>query len=113
MHELSIAQSVISIVEKSIPDSFEGTVNSIVLQIGTLSGIERDALEFSFSILKEKSKIKKADLLIESVQAEAICNECKHVFEVKTYGEPCPSCNSYYYNLLKGKEMKVLKINVE
>lgn len=113
MHELSIAQSVISIVEKSLPATFEGQVTSVILQIGTLSGIELDALEFSFSILKEKSKLKNASLLIEEIQAQAECRSCKSIFDINAYGEPCPSCQSFEYALIKGKEMKVLRINVD
>ena len=113
MHELSIAQSVITIVESSLPISFSGKITSVSIQVGRLSGIEIDALAFSFSILKEKSKLKNAELNIENVQALAECKNCHRIFEIRAYGDPCPDCLSYSNLIIKGREMKVLNVMID
>lgn len=112
MHELSIAQSIIAIVEKSLPEDFTGVVENIGLQVGELSGIEVDALSFSFSILKEKSKIPHSNLTIEKIVAKALCKSCGAEFFLKSFGESCLQCNSLQYSIVQGKELKVLKITV-
>jgi hydrogenase nickel incorporation protein HypA/HybF len=110
MHELSIAQSVIQIVEKSMPSDFNKQISYVHLQIGQLSGIEIDALEFAFSIMKEKSKIPFSQLVIEKLNGEARCNNCGYVFAISSYGESCPDCNNFDIAITKGKEMKVIRI---
>lgn len=110
MHELSIAQSIITIVEKSVPADFDKTPSSIHLLIGVLSGIETDALQFGFNVLKVKTRLKNSKLVFEMVPGLAICNDCNYDFEVSSFGQECPLCKSFSLTFSKGREMKVLKV---
>jgi hydrogenase nickel incorporation protein HypA/HybF len=113
MHELSIAHSILSIAEKAVPADNTGVVSGISLQIGELSGIEIDALEFAFSIIKRDTLFENAELNIQLIKGEAECLECNKLFFLNSYGTSCPGCKSYSMQILKGKEMKVLNITVE
>jgi hydrogenase nickel incorporation protein HypA/HybF len=113
MHELSLAQSIIEIVEKSVPEDFNQRIVSVHLDIGQLSGIEIDALTFAFSIIRKDTLLGNADLIITRIHGLARCRECGHEFELNEYGNPCPLCQSYSLQILQGKEMKVLHISVE
>lgn len=113
MHELSLAHSILSIAERAVPLNKNVVVTGISLQIGELSGIETDALEFAFSIIKEGTLLKNAGLQIEMVKGEALCLDCKHIFPLSLYGTSCPQCKSYSIEIKKGKEMKVLALSVE
>lgn len=113
MHELSIAQSIIQVVEKSLPSDFSDTVSTIHLSIGKLSGIELDALSFAFSIIRKDTHLHAAELHIEMVNGTAVCNKCLHEFECNEFGKACPACNSYFTRIIGGKEMKVQRISVD
>jgi len=113
MHELSIAQSILSIAEKALPANNNSIVTGIQLEIGELSGIEIDALEFAFSVIKADTVLKNAALAIQTVKGEAECLDCKKIFFLSSYGASCPGCKSYSMRILKGKEMKVLNITVD
>ena len=113
MHELSIAHSILSIAEKALPANNRAIVTGIQLEIGELSGIEIDALEFAFSVIKADTILKNAELVIQPVKGEAECLDCKTVFSLSSYGTFCPHCKSYSMNIRKGKEMKVLNITVD
>jgi hydrogenase nickel incorporation protein HypA/HybF len=113
MHELSIAQSILSIVENAAPQNPDATITSVKLQIGELSGIELEALKFALSITKNDTILKDAEFDIEIVRGEAECPHCKTVFPMHYYGASCPSCNNYFITVLKGREMKVLNIVVD
>lgn len=113
MHELSIAQSIISTVLHAIPTEKQSAVKSIFLQIGVLSGIETDALVFSFDLLKEKTNFTNAILNIEIIKAEGICICCNRAFTFSSYGTACPSCGSYDIQIIKGKEMRILSVEIE
>ena len=113
MHELSIAQSILSIAENAAPKNNGAVVTSVGLQIGQLSGIEIDSLKFALSVIKENTVLQKADLDIEVVKGEAECIDCKTVFPMSHFGSCCPQCGSYFVKILKGREMKVLNIVVD
>ncbi len=113
MHELSIAQSIISIAENAMQGNKNVSVSAVRLQVGELSGIEIESLNFSFSIIRANTVLHHAELEIEIVKGEAVCNTCNHIFHLKSFGSGCPKCNGYSLHILKGKEMKVLNIVVE
>lgn len=112
MHELSIAQSILTIVENAAPQK-DATVTSVKIQIGELSGIELEALKFALSITKNDTILKDAEFDIEIIRGEAECPQCRTVFPMHYFGASCPCCNNYFINVLKGREMKVVNITVD
>ena len=112
MHELSIAQSIIKLAENALPTNTDVEVSAVRIQVGELSGIEIDSLQFSFSIIKANTRLHNATLEIEVISGEAICNNCNHIFHLSALGNTCPSCNGYTLQITKGKEMKVINILV-
>jgi hydrogenase nickel incorporation protein HypA/HybF len=113
MHELSIAHSILSIAGKAEPVNNTEVVSGITIQIGELSGIEIDALQFAFSIIKRDTLFNNAELDIQIIKGEAECLDCKTIFPLGNYGTSCPQCKSYSMQIRKGKEMKVLNITVD
>ena len=113
MHELSIAQSILSIADNALAGNKFSKVSAIKIQVGELSGIETDALLFSFNIIKSDTVLNEANLDIEIIPGEAVCNKCNTVFHLERFGNACPNCNDYSMHILKGKEMKVLNLVVE
>jgi hydrogenase nickel incorporation protein HypA/HybF len=113
MHELSIAQSIIQIVEKTLPPDFSKKISLVNLSIGTLSGIEIDALTFAFSVIKKDTLLSNSEMAIEIIKGFAKCKNCYTDFELIAYGNPCPQCGSYSMDIVRGKEMKVTNIIVD
>jgi len=113
MHELSIAQSILSIAEDAVPENSNAVVTGVGLEIGELSGIEIESLEFAFSVIKADTLLQNAELNIQIIKGEAVCSDCTTIFPVSTYGTCCPQCKSYSMKILKGREMRVLNIIVD
>ncbi|MBK5271828.1 MAG: hydrogenase maturation nickel metallochaperone HypA [Bacteroidia bacterium] len=112
MHELSIAQSILAIAENSAPKNSNAVVTGVNLQIGELSGIEIETLEFALSIIKENTVLQKADVNIEIIKGEAQCSDCNTIFPISSFGTCCPQCGGYSMKILKGREMRVLNLIV-
>lgn len=112
MHELSIAQSVLSIAENAAPKG-GAVVTGVRLQVGELSGVEIEALRFALSVIKKDTLLHKAVVDIEVVAGEAECSGCQAVFPIHSFGTSCPKCNSYSMKILKGRELRVKNILVE
>ena len=111
MHELTIAQSILSLAEKAAPENT--VVTGVGLQIGELSGIEIEPLKFALSIIKENTILEKADLDIEVIEGEAECSQCNTIFPMHYFGSYCPNCGSYFLKVLKGRDLKILNIVVD
>lgn len=113
MHELSVAQSLFSIIEHSVPKNSKGTVTEVHLIVGTLSAIELDALTFSFDIIKENTIASQAKLIVNSIQGKGKCKSCGTVFPINNFGTSCPDCNQFNIDILEGKELKITSISME
>ncbi|HEX4877274.1 MAG TPA: hydrogenase maturation nickel metallochaperone HypA [Chitinophagaceae bacterium] len=111
MHELSIAQSILSIAEKAAPA--EGIITGVNIQVGELSSIEVESLLFAFDAIKDDTVLQKAELNIEVIPGEARCQDCGLTFHLGAYGHPCPKCSGFSLKILKGREMKVTSLTVE
>jgi hydrogenase nickel incorporation protein HypA/HybF len=113
MHELSIATSIIEIVRDEAAKAGSDKVNRVELEIGTMAGVETEALLFSWDLVIKDTIAEKAQLLIDVIQASAECNECHTRFEIDNFFTNCPSCESYRYDIFQGKELRVKAIVVE
>lgn len=113
MHEFSIAISIIEIAEKEAKKTNSKIVSKLVLDIGTMAGIEFHALDMAMESAVKDTMLEKAKIIINKIQSKAKCNACKHEFEIQTSFDPCPKCGSFYHEILSGKELKVMKLVVE
>ncbi|MGK5086481.1 hydrogenase maturation nickel metallochaperone HypA [Bdellovibrionota bacterium FG-2] len=109
MHEVAIAQNIIEICQ-----SHAGThkVSIVKLEIGDLSGVIADALEFCFEACAKGTKLEGATLIINRIKGAAKCPSCASSFEVAAVFDSCPNCQSYPVEILAGKQMRVCEIEL-
>ena len=72
MHELSIAVQIIEIAEDELVRHGGDRVRSIHLQLGALSGVAKEALQFSFGIACEGTTAEGASLVIEDAAGQEL-----------------------------------------
>ena len=113
MHELSIAMNIVEICTEEASKAGAQTVSKVELEIGTISGVIPDALEFSWDVAIRDTPIENARLAISLVQARARCLDCKKEFELDDVLNPCPSCGSFGNEILQGKELKIKAITID
>ncbi len=113
MHELSIAESIIDIVKTETAHLKTPKIYGIIIEIGALSGVEIDALEFAFEAIKKESILKDAVITINKIDAKVKCIECDHVFFPDNLHTACPVCGSFIHKVITGQEMKVRSITAE
>ena len=113
MHELSIAQNIIEIVEQYVPGAAMAEVRSVRVRVGRLSGIVPDSLEFSFSAIVAGTPLGSARLDIEDVPAVCRCEACSAEFEAADFVFVCPACGNVNTRLLSGSDLQVVDIELE
>jgi len=100
MHELSIAQSILSIAENAAPKDHKVHITSVAVQIGELSGIEIESLKFALSVIKRDTLLRDAELDIEVIEGQAECPNCSTIFPMHYFGCNCPNCGNYFIKVM-------------
>lgn len=113
MHEMSIAMNILDIVQEYAEKEKATQVKEIELEIGTLSGIEFDALKFALEVTMKTALTKNSKIKIQKVQAKSACIDCKNEFETLNLFEQCPKCQSYSTEIIKGKELQVKSLLID
>ena len=110
---MSIAKSIIDIVSSELSRAGEGRVTEVELEVGELSGIEYESLEFALKALQPESVIADSYIVVRRPPGEALCNDCDNLFATDSPVNPCPECGSYGCSIIKGRELRVLSILIE
>ena len=113
MHEMSIVQSIIDVVENEANKSGARSVTEVELEIGRLSGIEYSSLEFALKVLAPSSIIEGAKIVLSKPPGIAVCNDCGKEFETNNPINECPDCSSYACSIIRGKELRVSSIVID
>ena len=112
MHEMSIAMSIVKIAEEEARKARVSHFSSIDLEIGTLAGIEFDALEFVWEAAVQKTVLEKAERRIKKIPAKARCGDCERVYSLEFIHDNCPDCGSFLKTIIQGKELRVKSLEM-
>jgi hydrogenase nickel incorporation protein HypA/HybF len=107
MHEMSLAESVLGIVEESARREGLSKVKEVRLSIGMLAAVETEALRFCFDAVVRGSVAEGAVLAIEETPGSAWCFGCSVSVTVAARGDPCPRCGGDRLQVNGGTEMRV------
>ena len=110
MHELSIATSIVKTAEKEVRDNGGEKVLEIHLEIGQLSGVEIQSLQFVWELSAKGTVLQDSKIIIFEPEGRAKCAECETEFALEKIYDSCPKCNSPFKNIISGKELKIKKL---
>lgn len=113
MHEMSLAEGVLQIIEEHAARAGCARVKTVWLEIGALSGVESEAMRFCFDAVTRGSIAEGAALEIVAVAGTAWCMQCNQQVEVAERYDPCPRCGGYRLQVQGGTEMRVKELEVE
>ena len=113
MHEMSLCEGILQVLESEASKQGFNKVKNVWLEIGDLSGVEIDAMLFSFDAVTRNSIADGAKLNIINVPGSAWCMKCARNVTVKQRFDECPDCGSYQLQVTAGDEMKIKELEVE
>jgi hydrogenase nickel incorporation protein HypA/HybF len=113
MHELSIAQNIVEIIQSNIPESEWGRIARVRLKVGDGAGVVPESLEFSFQAITSDSPLCRTLLEIEAVPFRVQCRDCGSTTESDSGFAFCEKCESTNTNVLSGTELLVTEIEIE
>ncbi len=112
MHELSIALGIVNIAKQEAEKAQVSEIKAIDLEIGSLSGVEVESLNFAWPMAVSGTVLENAEKRIHIIKARAKCAECGNDFELEHYFDTCPECGSHFKVIYKGKELRVKSLEV-
>lgn len=113
MHEMSIVQGLIAIIKEEMDNTKATRLRSVRVKIGEMAGILPDALKTAFEISTSQNGMDGAVLNIDISPLTGFCRKCKKGFKVIEYRFSCPDCGVSDIEIVSGREMSIVEIEVE
>lgn len=112
MHEVSLCESVLMILEAHAKVHGYQRVKTVWLEIGSLAAVDPEAMNFSFDAVMKGTLAEGAKLEIIEVPGEARCYQCNKTVALRRLGDPCPECGSYDLEIIEGEGMRIKDVSV-
>ena len=112
MHELSLVMSIVKTCEEIAIQEDAKEIKEVQLEIGTMAGVEPKAFDMAWKEGTKNTHLHNAQLLIDKVEAQAQCLECKTLFPLENLFDACPNCNSHFIDIITGKQFRIKSILV-
>ncbi|MGC7589675.1 hydrogenase maturation nickel metallochaperone HypA [Bisgaard Taxon 46] len=113
MHEMSLCQNMMQIIEKECAKNQVKQVTDLWLELGVLSCVEKSSLAFCFEIMCRGTVAENCRLHFIDVPASAWCWQCEKVVEVAIGQAVCPTCGSTHLQVQQGNELRIKEIAVK
>jgi hydrogenase nickel incorporation protein HypA/HybF len=113
MHEMSLAQEMLSIVEDAALRQNATRVKTVWLELGALSAVEPEAIAFCFDAVTRGTLAEGARLNIDAIPGQAWCLPCSQSMPIARRDDPCPRCGGYQMQIADGTQMRVRELEIE
>ena len=112
MHELSLADEIVRLVESAAEREKFKRVATLRLEAGALAGVEVSALRFALAAIVPGTCLEGAQIDIEEPPGRAWCACCEIEINIASRADPCPQCDGYPVKPIGGNALRVLDLVV-
>lgn len=113
MHEMSLVESVRELIEAAAEREGFARVSAVQVEIGELSGVEREAFEFCFDLAMRDGIVEEARLEVVATPGRGQCSACGRETALAVVYDPCEHCGEFPVAVIAGTEMRVIDLQVE
>ena len=113
MHEMSLAEGVLQLIEDAAARDGFRRVRTVWLEIGQLAGVEVEAMRFCFDAVVRGSVAEGAQLEIASAPGSGWCMSCMQEVAMAEALAACPVCGGFELKVSGGTGMRVKELEVE
>ncbi|MEW6513410.1 MAG: hydrogenase maturation nickel metallochaperone HypA [Pseudomonadota bacterium] len=113
MHEMSLVEGVRELIEDAAAHEGFSSVKQVRVEIGQLSGVEREAFEFCFDIVMKDGITEGARLEVLATPGRGRCPDCGRETALAVVYDPCEHCGAAPVAVIGGTEMRVIDLEVE
>ena len=114
MHELSIALSLIEAAGEEAEKHGATSVHAVYLRLGPLSGVEKEALLFSYGLASEDTPLSGSQLIIEDSPVMVFCAVCVARRPIRSLQSfCCAECGTPATDVVQGRELEVVGLEID
>lgn len=113
MHELSICQSMLRVVDKAMEAHPGARLERIFVDVGRGSTVEPTLLKEAFVIATTGSDYEGSELVVNEIPLVGRCLSCDRTFEYREVALGCPECGSVRVDIESGLELTVRELEIE
>ncbi len=113
MHELSLMDAVRQQALEQAGLHGAGSITAITLRVGSLAGVEIEALRLAHTVVMAGTIAAGSRLVIEAVSAECLCAACEQPFAARDGCCECPRCGRISRELLRGRELQLASLDLD
>jgi hydrogenase nickel incorporation protein HypA/HybF len=113
MHEFAIAVDIVDIAVSAARQEGATRVKEVEIEIGQLSGVVMEALEFSLEAAVKGTLLEHARRNLVTVPGRARCTQCGREYDTDTLYQACPACQAMAPEIIQGRELRVKSLIVE
>ena len=113
MHELSIALSIVDGVLEELERRSLSQASAVHVRVGRLSGVDRDALCFSYGVACEGTALAHSQLVVEDVDVAVFCADCEKECPIQSFPVfACAHCGALVKTVVRGNELEITGVEV-
>ncbi len=112
MHEMSLAQNIIEILDEVLREHPEYHIQKVSVDIGELIAVVPESLEFCYTAITQGSPLEGSELNINIVPIQVFCRPCQKEFQLDSFLFICPQCGGTDLEEISGRELLVKNIDV-
>jgi hydrogenase nickel incorporation protein HypA/HybF len=110
MHELSIADAIVSIAARNAGGR---RVAVVEVAVGELRQVVPGPLELAFELCAAGTAVEGAELRIASIPTRISCGQCALESRVEAFPLRCPLCGGLDVDVVAGQELQVEALELE
>lgn len=110
---MAIAESILDEAVAALPKNAETSVERLILIVGELSGVDKDALSFALPFAAEGTPLEGAEFEFETERAEAKCRTCGVGTDCEFPIAACAECGSLDVQVLGGKGLIIKSMELK
>jgi len=113
LHELGLTQNIIDLAIEHAEREQARRVRTITVEIGALSGVMAEAVQFAFDVCSKGTLADGAHLEIRPIAGRGQCLDCHRLAEISTLTHVCPHCGNLALEIIAGQEMTFTEMEID
>lgn len=113
MHEMSLSQGVVDVIEAAARREGFTRVRTVWLEVGRLAAVDPEAMRFCFDVVTRGTCVEGAALEIVATPGQAWCLMCSESVVIDEPLGACPRCGGHQVQVTGGSELRVKELEVD
>ncbi|MEA1065338.1 hydrogenase maturation nickel metallochaperone HypA [Apirhabdus apintestini] len=114
MHEITLCQQALTLIEEQARLHHARKVTHVWLRVGAFSCVESSALQFCFGLVCRDTIAEDCELHLEEQQAECWCRTCCDYVRLLTHRvRRCPQCGSADLHIVADDGLHITRLEIE